>query len=316
MKNPNVTVIIPNWNGKKFLRTCLGSLSKQTYRDFEIIVVDNGSTDKSVDFLKQNYPQVKLISLPENMGFSYAVNRGMEQSKGKYIILLNNDTKVDAYWLEELHKALVENPEVGFCASKVLFMDKPKVINSAGDLYQKNGRARNIGLGETDAGQFEEPTTVFGTSGVAAMYRRELFEDVGLFDEDFFAFYEDVDLSFRAQLLGYCCLYVPTAVIYHVGGVTIGGDRSPRGAFFGQRNLINVLVKDMPGKLLIKYAPSILWYQVKTLGAFVFGIEYGFFSLKGKFVALGQLPRMLKKRCGIQRSRRVPVDYIESIITE
>lgn len=311
-----ISIIIPNYNGKEFLGPCLAALSKQTYTDFEIIVVDNGSTDRSVDFLKQNYPQVKLISLPENMGFSYAVNRGIEQSKGKYIALLNNDTKTDKRWLAEVVRVLEDNKEAGFCASKIFFMDRPNLINSAGDLYQRNGRARNIGLGETDTEQFNNSTVVFGACAAAAIYRRELFENIGLFDEDYFVSYEDVDISFRAQLGGYKCLYVPNAIVYHHGGGTTGKKKTPFGDYYSSKNLVNTLVKDMPVLLLFKYSPFIIWYQIRTLGIFIRGWHFGVANMKGKFAAIGQLPKMLKKRWEIQKNRRVPIAYIDSIITK
>ncbi|MDI6891765.1 MAG: glycosyltransferase family 2 protein [Actinomycetota bacterium] len=311
-----ISIIIPNYNGKEFLGACLDSLRKQAYKDFEIILVDNGSTDGSVDFVKQNYPEAKIISLPTNKGFAYAVNTGIRESQGEYIALLNNDTEADPHWLEELCKGLENNLEAGFCASKTLFFHNRDVINSAGLAYHMDGTAGDVGYGELDEGQYDERQKVFGASGVAVIYRREMLKDVGLFDEDFFAFYEDVDLSFRAQLCGYQCIYQPKAVVYHVGGGTIS-PKNPKNRFLCDRNLIYVLIKNLPTKLFIKYLPSILIYQIASaVYLFKYGFTFGVSSILGKFAGVFSILKLMKRRKIIQRRRAVSVEYIASLLTK
>jgi len=311
-----ISIVIPNWNGEDFLEVCLDSLRKQTHDNFEVILVDNGSTDGSVDFVKRNYPEVKIISLPTNRGFAYAVNTGIRQSQSEYIALLNNDTEADPRWLEELCRGLENNPEIGFCASQTLFFHNRDIINSAGLAYYKDGTAGDRGYGEPDRGQYGKQRKVFGASGVAVMYRREMLEDIGLFDEDFFAFYEDVDLSFRAQLCGYQCIYQPMAVVYHVGGGTIL-PTNPKNRFLCDRNLIYVLVKNLPTKLLIKYLPSILIYQIASSAyLFKYGFTFGASSILGKCVGICSFLKLIKRRRFIQRQRTVSVEYIDSLLTK
>ncbi|MCP3676917.1 MAG: glycosyltransferase family 2 protein, partial [Deltaproteobacteria bacterium] len=187
-----VTVVIPNWNGKHFLKTCLDSLKNQTYTNHTIIVVDNGSTDGSVEFLDEFYPHVEVVRFPENRGFSAAVNGGIKRARGTYIALLNNDTEVDSRWLEELVKALERQPEVGFCASKMLNYYKRTIIDTIGDGFSRYGIAFKRGTRKKDAPRYKREEYLFGACAGASIYRKELFEDVGLFDEDFFAYLEDI----------------------------------------------------------------------------------------------------------------------------
>ncbi len=213
------SIIIPNWNGKELLEECLTSLAKQTDQDFEIIVVDNGSSDHSVEFLATNFPQVRVIPLERNMGFAIACNTGIRQAKGDRIVLLNNDTSQDEHWLEELNTALDQHPEVGFCASKMLNYWKPSIIDTAGDNL---GVARGFKRGhqQPDGPAYNKQEYIFAACAGAAIYRRQMLDQVGLFDESFGSNLEDMDLSFRAQLQGFKCLYVPTAAVYHKVGET------------------------------------------------------------------------------------------------
>lgn len=220
------SVVIPNWNGEVFLSACLGSLAQQTYKHFEVVLVDNASTDDSLALVEKEFPWVKVIPLRENRGFAAALNEGVRRSHGQHIAPLNNDTEVASHWLEELVRALDSHPEVGICASKMLGLPDGEIIDSAGDGYCRYGFAFKIGRGELDRGQYDTFRNVFGASGGAALYRRSVLEDVGLFDEDFFMQCEDVDLSFGAQLRGYSCLYVPKAIAYHVGQPAASGTSS------------------------------------------------------------------------------------------
>jgi GT2 family glycosyltransferase len=214
------SIIIANWNGLHLLKKCLPSIQKQSYIDSETIVVDNGSTDGSQDFIEEFFPQVKVIKLNKNYGFVKANNIGYKYSKGERIALLNNDTVADRWWLKNLNQSLDEHLEVGFCASKILLLDKPCIIDSAGDILSLFG-AYNRGKNEVDQPKYNIPKYIFGACAAAAIYRRKMLEDIGFFDEIFITNFEDVDLSFRAQLAGYKCMYVPSAVVYHKRGETI-----------------------------------------------------------------------------------------------
>lgn len=306
-----ISVIIPNWNGIDLLKGCLPSLKNQSFQDFEIILVDNGSTDSSIPWTHMNYPEVIVIELKKNMGFSKAVNYGIKKAKGDLIALLNNDVVVDKNWLFELNRALSTH-QVDFCASKVLFLGKDNLINSCGDSYGVDGRARNIGFLEKDNGQYREKRLVFGASACASIYRKGLFNEIGLFDPDFFLVYEDVDFSFRAQLAGFKCLYVPEARAYHLGSVT-RHLLDHMDVYYIAKNNLNVLIKNLPSQLFMKYIPFILKGQIREARHFSSNGYLRYF-LWGKMGTLFQLLKMLYKRGRIQTKRMVSVEYIDSIL--
>lgn len=311
---PRVSLIIPNWNGEALLPVCLEALRRQTFRDFEAVVVDNASTDSCLEVLGRDYPEVRVVRLPRNLFFAGAVNAGIRLTEGELIALLNNDTEADPRWLEELVRALDGNPQAGMAASKLLLFDRRGIIQSAGDVYSPSGVPGNRGVWEEDDGRYDDPCEVFGACAGAALYRRSMLEDIGLLDEDFRGYCEDVDLSFRAQLAGHRCVYAPSARVYHRLSATGGG---PVASFLCGRNFVSVVAKDMPGLLLRRY-----WHRV--LGA---QLGYAWHSLrhsrepaararlKGQAAALLYLPRMLRKRRAIQSSRKVDVGYLESILT-
>jgi GT2 family glycosyltransferase len=222
MRGPpaRITVVIPNFNGKSHVPDCLRSLDRQSLRDFEVIVVDNASTDGSRELVQSDFPWVSWVGLAENHGFSFAVNRGIGASNSDLIALLNNDTVADARWLERLVAAFDEVPEASFAASKLLTFHSPHLIDAAGDGYSlPRSSARNIGAGRPSS-SYAARAWVFGASAAAAAYRRSLFADIGMFDEDFFYLFEDVDFAFRAQLRGHRCLFVPDAIVYHKRGAS------------------------------------------------------------------------------------------------
>jgi GT2 family glycosyltransferase len=222
MKN-KVSAIIPNWNGKHFLKTCLDSLLNQTLKDFRIIFVDNGSTDGSVEFVKKNYAQIEIITLDRNYGFAKANNLAIKKvlSEGtEYIALLNNDTRVERNWLNELVKTMSSEEMIGICAPKILRMDNPQILNSTGHTFI-HGTIHDRGLGESDKGQYDKKLNVVGACAGACLYRKEMLEAIGLFDESFGTCYEDSELSWRAFKSGWKAKYVATAVVYHhCGGTT------------------------------------------------------------------------------------------------
>lgn len=311
-----VTVVIPNWNGERFLGPCLSSLRRQSFREFDTVVVDNGSTDGSLALLARDFPEMRTISLGENRGFSAAVNTGIRGSRTELVVLLNNDTEQDPGWLSALVRAADSHPESGSFASKLLDHGDRRTLDGAGDALRRSGLPYRIGHGETDRGQYDSPAYVFGACAAAALYRRAMLERVGLFDEDFFAYCEDGDLSFRAQLAGYRCLYVPEAVVHHVGSASTGGKRSAFATRLGSRNGLLLLVKNLPLPLVPASLPFILFGQILRLGLTALSPATRRAHLEGLTGAWRLLPRMLEKRRGIQSRRRAPGPYVRRLLRE
>lgn len=314
MNGPSVAVIIPNWNGTHLLPTCLDALRRQTYWDFEVVVIDNASTDPSRDLIRSRYPEVRVIELPRNVFFAGAVNAGIRATSGPYVALLNNDTEVEPEWLGALVRALESHPEAGLAASKMLLFDRRDVINSAGDLYRVDGTPGNRGVWEVDRGQYDDSRLVFGACGGAALYRRSMLDDIGLFDEDFVGYCEDVDLNFRAQLAGYRCVFVPEARIYHRLSATGGG---PLASYLCGRNFINVIAKDVPGPFLRRFGGQILTAQARLAWQALrhWREPAARARLRGQAAALRTLPLMLRKRRRVQAGRRVDLAYLESVLS-
>lgn len=309
---PLVSVVIPNWNGARFLGDCLRSLRRQSYPNREVIVVDGASTDGSAELVAHEFPEVRLLALPENRGFAGNCNAGIRVSRGEIVALLNNDAEADAEWLAELVSGFSE-PWVGACAAKVLLWDRRNVINSAGDYYRVDGVPGNRGVWEEDRGQYDQPELVFGGSGAAVAYRRAMLDDVGLLDERLFMYCEDVDLAFRAQLLGWRCRYVPTAKVYHRLSATGGG---PLASYYCGRNFIGVWVKNAPPGIVRRYWKKMVLKQLglalETLGHIREPAARA--RLRGQLAALRQLPELLRARRDVQSRRRVPESYILSIM--
>jgi len=314
MKNPRVTVIIPNWNGAAHLPTCLESLRRQTFRDFEVIVVDNGSTDESLALLARDYPEVQVLALGENRGFAGACNAGIRAARGEFIVLLNNDTEADPQWLEEVVAAFGRHPEAGLVASKMRLFDRRDVLHTAGDYYRVDGRPGNRGVWENDQGQYDREEYVFSACGGSAAYRRAMLDEIGLLDEDFFYSCEDVDLAWRAQLAGWRCVYAPRAVVYHKLSATGGGVTA---SFYDGRNFIYLLVKDYPGDLWRRYWRAILRAQFRLAGEALRAWRGAAARarLRGMLAGLLGIPRMLRKRSAVQRTRRVDTAYLMSVLT-
>ena len=311
-----VTVVIPNWNTQRFLGPCLASLRRQSYEDFEVVLVDSGSTDDSLAFVAEHFPEVATIALGENRGFSGAVNAGILASEAELVALLNNDTEQDPGWLEALVRAANSRPEAALFASKLVDFHDRRLLDGAGDALRRSGLPYRLGHGELDRGQFGEPAYVFGACAAAALYRRSLFEEIGLFDADFFAYCEDGDVSFRAQLAGHRCLYVPDAVVYHVGSASTGGKRSPTATRLGTQNGVNLLVKNLPASLLVRSLPSLVAGQLSRIA--VTSLSPGGLRahLAGLAGARRLLPKMLEKRKGIAHRRRVSDDYLRTLLRE
>jgi len=307
----NVTVVVVNWNGKNLLSECLDGLRNQIYRSFTVILVDNGSNDGSIDFVTNNYPEVETIALPENLGFSSANNVALKNIHSEHVAFLNNDAVPAPFWLSNLVEALERCPQAGFAASKMLFQDEPTIIDRAGDSYTTAGAGLLRGRGRS-ATHYNNQEWIFGTCAGSAFFRIEVLRDVGFFDEDFFILYEDVDLSFRAQLRGYKCLYVPEAVVYHKASSSIVYD-SPISVYYSHRNLEWVYIKNMPSHLIFKT----FWLHILyNIAAFFFFAANGRIKefAKAKWDALKGLKTILNKRRQIQRNRRVDNDYIWALL--
>ncbi|MEJ2744683.1 MAG: glycosyltransferase family 2 protein [bacterium] len=313
---PRATVIIPNHNGEKLLPTCLDSLAGQSCRNFAILVVDNGSTDGSLRLLNDRYPHVEVLRFDENRGFAAAVNAGIARTGSELIALLNNDTEVHPEWLGGLVAALDRRPDVAFCASKMIDFTDRSVIDSVGNCYARNGRSIPRGFLERDAGRYGKEEEVFGACAGAALYRRSLFEEIGLFDERLVSYKEDVDLDFRAQLRSLRCLYVPSAICYHVGGATTGRRKSDPAVRFSTRNSVTVFVKNMPAKLLPGALPRLLFDLLFQLAYQVLrGRQAGPF-IRGLFGAVVHLPHAVRERRRIQASARFDLAYLKRLLHE
>ena len=313
-QQPTVSVIIPNWNGAHLLPSCLQALRRQTYASFEVIVVDGASTDDSVQMVQRQFPEVRVVRLDANLGFSGNVNAGIRAARGEIVALLNNDAEADPDWLGELVGGFAHDAAVGICASKILLHDRRNVLNAAGDVFYRNGMPNSRGVWQEDRGQFDEPESVFGGCGGAVAYRRSMLQDVGLFDERLFMYCEDVDLSFRAQLLGYRCLYVPTARVYHHLSATGGG---PFASYYCGRNSIYVLLKNMPASLLRRYAVRMLLAQLRLAVEALWHWRGAAARarLRGQLAALRGLLPILRRRRAIQARRRVSDRYIASLLS-
>lgn len=306
-----INLIIVNWNGRPFLKDCLESLERQTLQDFSIIFVDNNSEDESVEFVSKCFPKVRIVPLNRNFGFAIANNVGFKTGNSQYLVTLNNDTVVHPRWLELLAAAMDRDGGIGFAASKMLFHSDTDVIDRVGDAYTNAGVGRLRGRNHPSH-CYSEDAYIFGACAGAAIYRRSMVDHIGYFDEDFFLLYEDVDLSFRAQLWGYKCLFVPDAIVYHRGSESIGKD-SVTSIYYSHRNLEWVYLINMPKYLLIKCAP--LHFAYILLSLFYFSaIGEAATYLRAKVDAIKGLKRVLKKRLIIQQGRAVSESYIESIL--
>jgi GT2 family glycosyltransferase len=314
--SPLISVVILNWNGQQVVEKCLKSLQEQTYDPLELIVVDNASTDGSAELVKKGFPDVKVIVNKTNLGFGGGNNVGIRASQGKYIMMLNNDTSLDAKCIEELKGSLEKDRSYGVCASKILLEYEDNLIDAAGIVVCPDGLA--IGRGRLEKGdRYDEEVEVFFASDCACLYRREMLEDIGLYDEDFFAYADETDMGWRAQLAGWKCIYNPKAVVYHFHSAS-SGTYSPFKAYLVERNRIWVAIKSFPISLLIFGQFYTFWrYVLQAYGAFTgkgaVGRFTGDFSktelikilIKVYLSIWKSLPLMIRKRRAIQKRKRI-----------
>ena len=310
---PAVTAIVLNYNGAALLDVVIPSLERQTYPNLSVLLVDNGSTDGSAEKARARWPQVRVVEIPQNLGVAKALNRGVLESETELVALLNNDIELEPDWLERLVAGLLQHPEAASASGKLLRFDDRSVIDAAGDAMRWSSACTNRGAGQRDKGQYDSPGPVFSACAGAALYRRAEFDKIGPFDEDFFAYLEDIDWSLRAQLRGRGSWYEPAAVGYHKRGATTGGSPG-RYRPLQRRNQIWLVLKSYPAAMLLRHLPAIV---LLNLGLALQDLRQGAFrsTLRGWWAALRGLPAVLRKRRAIQRARTADAEYLASVIT-
>jgi GT2 family glycosyltransferase len=309
--SPDISVIVLNWNGRTYLEPCLEALFAQEGADYEVIVVDNASTDGTPDLVRARFPDARLVVLPANRGFAAGNNAGGREARAPFVAFLNNDTIPDRAWLRNLRAGV--RPDAGFtlATSRIVYMHDPSVVDSAGDGLLRWGGAykRHHGAPVETAPASGE---VFGVCGAACMLPTAVFEELGGFDEAFFASHEDVDLSYRARLLGHRCWYVSDAIVRHHGSATLGRV-SASSVFLGQRNVEWMYVKNTPGSLLWRTLPGHIIYDLAAGAHFARQGLFGTY-VKAKVAAVGGLPRVLRQRWTLQRRRSVTASMIDAVL--
>lgn len=309
---PLISVIILNYDGRAWLAGCLDALAQQRDApDFETILVDNGSTDASVELVRTSYPHARVIETGTNLGFAGGNNAGARQARGEWIAFLNNDTIADEAWLARLWSAQQSHPGFALITSRLVFLHDPSILDSAGDGYLRAGGAFKHGHG-ADAASLPASREVFGACGGAFMIRRDAFEALGGFDDRFFMVYEDVDLSYRARLRGWRVWYAADAIVRHAGSGSIG-TISPAAVFYGQRNLEWTWIKNTPRVLLLVTAVPHAIYSLAGVLHYV-GLGLGVPALRAKLAALARLPSVLADRARVQATRTAPVRDIERLM--
>jgi GT2 family glycosyltransferase len=306
---PFFSVIIVNFNGGAHLRTCLEALRGQTERDFEVLVVDNGSTDGAIDSLAEAYPEARLLRQARNLGFAAANNLAARAARGTWLVLLNNDAFAAPEWLERLRAGIARYPAFSGFASRQMKALAPTCLDGAGDAYHVSGVPWRIGFDQPMGPPWDRDGEIFIPCACAAAYRKDAFDAAGGFDERFFCYVEDVDLAFRLQLRGHRFMYLSQAVVKHVGSATVG-KTSDFARYHGHRNIVWCFFKNMPDALLWKYLPLHLAMNLVSLLAFTLKGE-GAPIWRAKWSALGGLPWVLAERRAIQRTRTASAHELE-----
>jgi len=305
---------VPSWNGREHLAVLLPSLAAQTFSDFETIVVDNGSADGTVSWLAREWPSVVVVALADNQGFAGPVNRGIARARGEYVALVNNDIELEPGFLSALVETLEAAPRAASAASRMVVFSDRERMDGAGDQLYWSGNAFARGRGEP-VGGWAAPSEAFSACGGAALYRRAAFDAVGVFDEDFFAYQEDVDWGFRARLAGWTCVYEPRAIAFHVGGATTQSKAAAHPLVYrlNRRNGLVMVLKDYPRSCLVRYGHLVAWGVVLGLAG---SVRVG--MLRVHLAAFGDvlrgLPRTLRKRRAIQRARAVSRSELERVV--
>lgn len=323
-----ISVIVVNWNRRDLLGKCLESITGPQAGPLEIIVVDNGSTDGSAEMVAGKFPFARVIANRDNRGFCGGNNQGIAAATGEFIALLNNDAEAEPHWAAALKKALVEHPGAGMAASKILVYDNARMIDKVGHLIFPDGQNRGRGSGAMDDGQFDRVEEVLWPDGCAAMYRKTMLDEIGGFDEDFFAYADDADLGMRGRIAGWSCIYTPHAVVRHHRGSTMGLGNAARVKLI-ERNRVLLAVKLFP--------LSLLWLNPFYYAARLFAGAAASFGTEGETVhfpgwrgkwqlakamilgdleALTMLPKMLRKRREIARTRKLTPRQVKQLILD
>lgn len=309
-------MVVVNWNGERFLERCLTALLNQTTKPHEIILLDNASTDGSIEIARQ-FPAVRVVALGQNTGFARGNNLAIEaaSAESEWIALLNPDAFAESRWLEALLAAAESNSEFDVFGSKLINATDTTLLDGIGDAYHISGLAWRTAHGVSASTRGDSACEIFSPCAAAALYQRKALLEVGVFDEDFFCYVEDVDLGFRLRLAGYRCLYVPQSVVHHVGSGTTGGQHSDFSVYHGHRNLVWTFVKDMPGALFWLLLPlhvllnlvSMVWFTLRGQGGVIW---------RAKRDALLGLPKMWRKRKQVQASRVVSIGNIWRLLNK
>ena len=327
---PSVSVIVVNWNRRELLRSCLQSLASQTHPSFEVIVIDNGSDDQSSELVKTLEPaypvRLRLISNSTNRGFCAANNQGFDASQAQLVALLNNDAEADPGWLEALESVIRSNEDVGMAASKILVWEDPTRIDKAGHLMYPDGQNRGRGTGQLDHGQFDRVEETLWPDGCAAMYRRAMLDEIGGFDEEFFAYADDAELGLRGRIAGWTCLFAPEAVVRHHRGATLGLGSARRLTLI-ERNRVLLAVKLFPWNLLwlngayyVTRLGAGLWAALRNRGELrrysgtTGKLSAAMALMWGTVTALPLIPSMLRKRQAFRKHHRLTPRQIRSLL--
>ncbi|MCL4467533.1 MAG: glycosyltransferase family 2 protein [Deltaproteobacteria bacterium] len=306
-----VSFIIPNYNGKEFIHVCIESVLRQSFKDFEVIVVDDHSTDGSAEYIKSKWHDINVIPLKRNAGFCHAVNAGIDYAHGKYIALINSDIELDSRWLEYMITAIERYRDAFSINAKILnFYDRNK-MDDAGDVYTREGRAFKRGYNQP-AELYTDAAEIFSASGAASLYKAKLLKQLNGLDEIFVAYLDDVDLGFRARLIGYKNYFEPQAIAYH----KVNMSYKKRSILMGSlvlKNNMSVIVKDMPGSLIIKSFPWLILGHLKSV-KYIYSVGGVRAILKGYYTFLKTVPYLFKERIKIQKIRSISTDDLNKIM--
>jgi len=305
-RRPLISVVIPNWNGAAFLPVCLDSLKKQSFKNFETIVVDNGSKDESLEILNTRYKWARVVELEENQGFAGGCNRGMEAARGEWIVLMNNDTEADKDWLKNTAKGIEEKQDYSFFSTKILSYHNRNILDGTGDFIARSLFVFRYGQFDEDRGQYDDLGEIFSPCGAAAVYKKSMLDEIGLLDEDFFAYLEDIDLGMRAHLAGYRGWFISDAVIYHIGGASTDSSQMSKWVYRQNiRNMFLILLKDIPFLVFLRCIPSMMfWHPAHIFYVIRRRAELFTEYFKAVWGAARKAPLMLKKRRKLLKKRK------------
>jgi len=315
LKLPVVAVAVLNFNGKHHLKDCLDSLSQQLYRNCNVYVVDNGSTDGSVDFAREEFPWVRIIAFDRNYGFAEAYNRAIEMLQFDFVALLNNDVAVDSEWLEELVEEILKDESIAACGSKILLYSDRGRLNHAGAKFTPIGAGYDVGLYEKDSEEYDRGGYVGAVCGAAMIVRRNAFIRIGGFDRDFFAYFEDTDFCWRAWLYGFKIVYVPSSRVYHKLGGSWGSVYSGRRVYLGERNRLLTMFKNFEAARLLRgVILSVFFVSARLVGALRRSrVDNVSALLKAHLWILSKFRKVLVKRALVQAKKRVSNATLERL---